>query len=82
MWVNRRSQGNLIFERLDRYVANIEWKLLYPVAQVKSLEFFDSNYRSIQLDLSITCSKTATRKLGFRFEPHWAMEDDCSECVK
>ncbi|XP_075507390.1 uncharacterized protein LOC142544216 [Primulina tabacum] len=32
-WVNRRAHPNVIFERIDRYVATFEWRILYPAAR-------------------------------------------------
>ncbi|XP_073133789.1 uncharacterized protein [Henckelia pumila] len=50
-WVNMRERTGLIFERLDRFVGNLEWKLLYPSASVSSLEFYHSDHRPIQISL-------------------------------
>ncbi|XP_073302892.1 uncharacterized protein [Primulina huaijiensis] len=81
-WVNRRSTDDLIFARLDRYVATFEWRLLYPTSLASSLEFFHSDHRPILIDLRGS-QKQPTRKPNlFRFEPHWLTETDCQDVVE
>ncbi|XP_073317293.1 uncharacterized protein [Primulina huaijiensis] len=81
-WVNRRSLSNIIFERLDRYTATLEWRLLYPVAQAQSLEFFHSDHRPILLVLGKMQALPVKRGHVLRFEPHWVTEPDCKEMVE
>ncbi|XP_075499960.1 uncharacterized protein LOC142538530 [Primulina tabacum] len=55
-WVNRRSSDSVIFERLDRFVGNLGWRLLYSAARSVSLEFYHSDHRPICLELSGYCA--------------------------
>ncbi|XP_073036603.1 uncharacterized protein [Primulina eburnea] len=80
--VNRHSLSNIIFERLHRYTANLEWRLLYPVAQAKSLEFFHSDHRPILLVMNKMQAQPVQRGHVTRFEPHWVTEPECKEIVE
>lgn len=81
-WVNRRSNENMNFERLDRYVGSLPWRLLYPAAQVKSLEFYTSDHRSILVELKAVVIQQSPCNRIFRFEPHWISEASCAETIK
>ncbi|XP_073308305.1 uncharacterized protein [Primulina huaijiensis] len=81
-WVNRRFLDNLIFERLDRYVANLEWHLLYPAAYAQTLEFYHSDHRPIQLFLGYVINPVGCSRTVFRFEPHWTSETDFVDVVE
>ncbi|XP_073119573.1 uncharacterized protein [Henckelia pumila] len=81
-WVNRRAREHLIFERLDRYVASFDWRILFPVARVQSLEFFHSDHRPILLDLGISYQPIMHINFVFRFENHWATVQECAEVVE
>ncbi|XP_073130129.1 uncharacterized protein [Henckelia pumila] len=50
-WVNRRESNHAIFERLDRFVGNLGWRLMFPTARVESLEFYHSDHRPLCLKL-------------------------------
>lgn len=81
-WVNRRDNDNLIFERLDRYVGSLAWRLLYPAAQVQSLKFYSLDHRPIHLELKASLMQHSSHNRPFRFEPHWVTEMDCTEVVE
>lgn len=46
-----RWGGGLIWERLDRSVANYEWLAKFPTGRVKHLNCFTSDHRLILLSL-------------------------------
>ncbi|XP_075524522.1 uncharacterized protein LOC142556916 [Primulina tabacum] len=81
-WVNRRSPEHIIIERLDRFVANFEWRLLYPVAKAQSLDFYHSDHRPILLELGKTNDQLVHRGHAFRFEPHWVTKEECKDIVE
>ncbi|XP_073033910.1 uncharacterized protein [Primulina eburnea] len=85
-WVNRRDSSSIIFERLDRFVGNLKWRLLFPSAYVLSLEFYHSDHRPIcmklQGDSLQTSIKKGNRELKFRFEKGWLMVDECREVIE
>lgn len=73
-WTNNQRNHYTINKRLDRFMENLSWKVLYKEAHVTHHGFFVSDHRVITLDL---CLKTNTiineSHLGrlFRFEPFW-----------
>lgn len=84
-WVNRRSTENLIFERLDHFVGTLNWRLLYQISNVSSLEIFHSDHRPICLQLKPSYQiKRATNLSAdiFRFEKFWLTEEECGEVVE
>ncbi|XP_073025066.1 uncharacterized protein [Primulina eburnea] len=85
-WVNRRVSNNLIFERLDRYVGDLNWRLLFPSANVHSLEFFHSDHRTICLKLHGEQVPNqfirGNNGLSFRFEKGWLLNEDCRLVVE
>ncbi|XP_075478769.1 uncharacterized protein LOC142519616 [Primulina tabacum] len=84
-WVNRRRADSAIFERLDRFVACLNWRLLFPTARANSLDFFHSDHRPICIEIRWNVSQNLLehRKLKtlFRFEKHWLLESECSDVI-
>ncbi|XP_075483551.1 uncharacterized protein LOC142523704 [Primulina tabacum] len=39
-WCSKRHNGDNIFERLDRFLGNAEWQMLFPLAEVTHLDFY------------------------------------------
>lgn len=64
-WTNRRKGGHRINERLDRALANSDWRLLFPEAIVKDLPRFYSDHCPILVqckeDIVIDASKKPKR---------------------
>lgn len=50
-WTNRRSVDQLISERLDRCVGNVEWQQCFSFFSIIYLDFWRSNHRPILLDM-------------------------------
>lgn len=46
-WCNRRQNDEIIFEHLDRFLCDFEWKCLFPDAEVNHLDFYSSDHRLI-----------------------------------
>ena len=51
-WTNYRHDGNFVKERLDRVVANTEWRGIYREANVFILAARASNHKPIMLQFS------------------------------
>lgn len=45
MWDNKRGEPDRILERLDRFLANEEWKTAFPNHCSKNLDFFNSGHK-------------------------------------
>lgn len=85
-WVNRRSEDSVIFERLDGFVGNLKWRLMFPAARASALEFYHSDHRTIYLVLKNTFAQRSTNPKNsttlFRFEQFWLTEVDCGKVIK
>ncbi|GAV70297.1 hypothetical protein CFOL_v3_13795 [Cephalotus follicularis] len=67
-WSNLQSLSRLIMERLDRALANTNWKVLFPNNMVSNLSRMSSNHCPILMD---TNSKDSPPPRRFRFESMW-----------
>lgn len=80
------DSNHIIFERLDRFMGNMKWRMIFPAARVISLEFYHSdhipNFLKLHDDMLQNRSKTGNRELTFRFEKRWLMEDECMEVIE
>ncbi|XP_073041675.1 uncharacterized protein [Primulina eburnea] len=76
-WCNRRKNNDIIFERLDRFLCNNDWQLLYPAAEVSHLDFYSSDHRLISVSLKKGCEvlfKKGPKR--FMFEHKCMLEED------
>ncbi|KAL5779809.1 hypothetical protein ACOSQ2_010546 [Xanthoceras sorbifolium] len=62
-WSNKRVEAANVQERLDRFLANQQWKYLFPGALVENLDFLFSDHRPILLNLQGSRRKDIRRKL-------------------
>jgi hypothetical protein len=79
-WSNCREGRAIIKERLDRGVANMEWRTWFPAALVSVEAAVSSDHAPLILSLK----KIPKRKKGnkhFRYEAAWALEDGCKEVI-
>ncbi|GMY20381.1 hypothetical protein FCV25MIE_15620 [Fagus crenata] len=81
-WSNRRVDGALVRVRLDRYVANEDWLLFFPRAQVFHVVVVSSNHMGVLADLNPPqVTSIGRRKKMFRFEHMWARELGFEEAI-
>ncbi|XP_073136770.1 uncharacterized protein [Henckelia pumila] len=82
-WVNCRHLGGLIFARLDRFVGNFGWRMLYPTARSSALDFYHSDHRPIYLDLGSSSSleKWQCSNRVIRFESFWSRGSECEGVI-
>jgi hypothetical protein len=78
-WTNKRFTSNIIFERLDRCLANAEWCDLFPNTNVFNLPIMFGDHAPILLS---TQSQYRRPKLKFKFENWWTMEEDFQNVAK
>ena len=64
-------RGELIWERLDRGVANYEWLAKFPTSRIKHLNCFTSDHRPILLSLDENGEHQRWRQKPFHFEAIW-----------
>ncbi|EEF46140.1 conserved hypothetical protein [Ricinus communis] len=78
-WYNRRAGNKAIWERIDRVVATVDWRLLFPHALVIHESFIGSNQRPIVVDLH---HNQRRNKRIFRFEGKWLKNHECNNILK
>ena len=78
---HRHRRGELIWERLDRGVANYEWLARFPIGRIRHLHCFTSNHRPILLSLDSNGEHQQWRHKPFRFEAMWLTSLDCNGVV-
>lgn len=81
-WYGRR-QWELIWERLDRGVANYEWLAKFPMAmgRVQHLNCFTSDHRPILLSLNVDGEHQKWCQKPFCFEAMWVSDFGCKETI-
>lgn len=78
-WTNGREDQSLIMERLDRGIANGEWRSLFPIATVSHFPRLASDHAPILLN---TYGDQDRNPRPFRFESFWVEDKRCSEVVE
>ncbi|KAK7843668.1 hypothetical protein CFP56_012050 [Quercus suber] len=73
--------GKLIWERLDRGVANYEWLARFSIGRVRHLSYFTSDHRPILLTLDAKGEKQRWRHKPFRFKAMWMTDPGCHNTV-
>ncbi|XP_065631679.1 uncharacterized protein LOC136068452 [Quercus suber] len=79
-WHGRRG-GELIWERLDRGVANYEWLARFPTGRIKHLNCFTSDHRPILLSLEAGGEHKKWNRKPFRFEAMWVSDSGCRDVI-
>ena len=64
----------MIWERLDRGVANYEWLARFPTGRIKHLNCFTSNHRPILLSLDASGEHKKWNRKPFCFEAMWVSD--------
>ena len=79
-WHGRR-RGELIWERLDRGVANYEWLARFPTGRIRRLHCFTFDHRPILLSLDSNGEHQRLKRKPFRFEAMWLTGPDFNGVV-
>ena len=78
-WMNKRFDGVLVKERLDRVLANFEWLRSFSSASLFHEFFRGSDHSSIILDFADEVKRR--RKAPFCYEASWAFQDGCVDVI-
>ncbi|KAL2903531.1 Formate--tetrahydrofolate ligase 2, partial [Bienertia sinuspersici] len=83
-WWNRREGGELIEERLDRFLINNEWFDAFSFAEVIHVDDNLSDHLPIKLKLNNKSKERWKRRRNrkFEFENMWALEESCRGMVE
>ena len=79
-WHSRRY-GHLIWERLDRGVANYDWLAKFPAASVRHLHYFSSDHRPIKLVFDPNSESQRWFRRPFHVKEIWLADRGCSDTV-
>lgn len=77
-WSNKREGDENIRERLDRASCNLDWRVMYPEAEVFALPTIGSDHSPLLLTLQPDKVK---RKRDFKFEAFWLENEECREVI-
>jgi hypothetical protein len=78
-WTNKRFSSKLLFEHLDRCLANAEWCAIFPNTNVFNFPIMLSDHAPI---LVSTEYQFCRPKLNFKFENWWTTENDFQRIAK
>lgn len=78
-WTNNHRNNSILFERLDRVVANPKWFTAFPNASLENLPIVGSDHGPICLSLH---NKPSFSSFGFKFEAMWLRHPDFSNVVQ
>ena len=82
-WNNKRPGEANRRERLDRAVANGEWRDRFPLTTVTHLSSHTSDHAPIILQTKSHMARTKTNGVcGFKFEESWLLWEDCEGVIK
>ncbi|KAL0345399.1 UNVERIFIED_CONTAM: putative mitochondrial protein [Sesamum radiatum] len=82
-WCNQREAPNTVRVRLDRACATLDWRNLFPTAQVVALSAKGSDHNPLLIALKVaTGFVSMQRRKLFRFEAMWARSAECEALVQ
>ncbi|KAK2641478.1 hypothetical protein Ddye_023241 [Dipteronia dyeriana] len=85
-WCNKHNDSDLVQERLDRGICNVEWIQLFPQATVNRLEYWHSDHRPLMIDLGGGINPSLNWSIGrrkrFHFEACWVDKIECHNLVE
>ncbi|KAG5554870.1 hypothetical protein RHGRI_012438 [Rhododendron griersonianum] len=78
-WSNNREGSANIRERIDRALANADWRVMFPFAQVFQDAIIGSDHSPLLLDFCV--SPTPVPK-SFKFESMWITSPNCLPTIR
>ena len=79
-WHSQRH-GYLIWERLDRGVANYDWVSKFPAATIRHLHCHTFDHHPISLIFNPNNESQRWYRRPFRFEEMWLTDSGCSDTM-
>uniref|UniRef100_A0A803KXJ5 Endonuclease/exonuclease/phosphatase domain-containing protein n=1 Tax=Chenopodium quinoa TaxID=63459 RepID=A0A803KXJ5_CHEQI len=82
-WTNNRGGDKNVQERIDRFLANKEWKELFSASFVSHLSKRKSDHLPLLLCISEDIGKQKKKKKRklYRFEEMWLRDESCGDIV-
>ncbi|XP_041026997.1 uncharacterized protein LOC121267211 [Juglans microcarpa x Juglans regia] len=81
-WSNGHNDHTFTKERLDKFVANKEWRERFQLVKVEGLVARSSDHKPLLMTAGIEKYGKRRRKFWFKFEASWLKEEDCEMMVK
>ncbi|KAE8681243.1 hypothetical protein F3Y22_tig00111332pilonHSYRG00015 [Hibiscus syriacus] len=81
-WASGTRARSFVCERIDRYVAKDDWRLMFPEARVDTVPMASSDHSAIVLSLEGVEVMGSVRKDYFKFDACWADEEKCKDIVQ
>jgi exonuclease III len=81
-WTNGRHDEQFVSERLDRALANMQWRALFREVKVFVLAGRASEHKPIMLHFGIDGEDTRVYHKSFKFEAKWQLDEEFPEVVK
>ena len=80
-WCNNRFDGPLVWVRLDRVVASVDWMLKFPSVSLHHLSSFSSDHKLIWLYSDDVHCRFYRPQRPFHFEEMWIKDERCERVV-
>ncbi|XP_042950080.1 uncharacterized protein LOC122282195 [Carya illinoinensis] len=81
-WSNGHDDHTFTKERLDRYVANKEWRGRFHLVKVEGLVAKSSDHKPILMMARNERYRETRRRFLFKFKASWLRQEDCEMVVK
>jgi exonuclease III len=81
-WSNGRHDEYFVSKRLDRAVANMQWKAIYHEVKVFVLAGRASDHKPILLQFGMEVEDKREYHKSFKFEAKWQLDEEFSDVVK
>ena len=81
-WCNMQHNGDFVKERLDRALANDNWRDNYPMWTIEVLANQSSYHTSLYLKFSKVARCQKNRSRSFHFKANWDNQDDKKAIIK
>jgi hypothetical protein len=80
-WTNGRSDSTFTKERLDRVVANKEWRSMFKEVVIHVLAGRTSDHKPLLIECTEKGEEKVRGKKGFKFEAKWMLDEECNNII-
>ena len=80
-WCNKHFGGDLIWVRLDRALASVDWILKFPSCRLHHLQGLSFDHKPLWLASDDVNTHFYQAQKRFRFEAMWLKDDRCENLV-
>ncbi|XP_041027017.1 uncharacterized protein LOC121267238 [Juglans microcarpa x Juglans regia] len=81
-WSNTHGDESFTKERLDRVIANTEWREVYKESRVEVRVASSSDHKPLLVHLMKQKEAEGVKRRSFKYKASWALEDDCELVLK